>query len=152
AANAEEGLAQARELQPAFITLDGMLPGTDGWVVLKDLKSDPQGGHIPVVMVTVVDDKKRGFAHGASDYLTKPIDRGPLQRLSRKSRPAGEQKRSVLVIDDSEPTRNLVSRLLSSAGWTVDSAENGRVAINHVERARPDLIVLDLMMPDVDGI
>jgi signal transduction histidine kinase/DNA-binding response OmpR family regulator/HAMP domain-containing protein len=152
ATNGEEGLAQARELQPAFITLDIMLPRMDGWAVLKALKSDPRVGNIPVVMVTIVDDKNRGFALGASDYLTKPIDRERFQTLIRKYHPNGDQKQSVLVIDDSEPTRNLVSRLLNSAGWIVDSAENGRAAINHVERARPDLILLDLMMPDVDGI
>ncbi len=152
AANGEDGLARARELHPAFITLDVVLPQMDGWAVLNELKSDPQVCDIPVVMVTVVDDKNLGFALGASDYVTKPIDRGRLQALIRKYHPAGDHKRSVLVIDDSEPTRNLVSRLLSAAGWTVASAENGRAAINQIERARPDLILLDLMMPDVDGI
>jgi signal transduction histidine kinase/CheY-like chemotaxis protein len=151
AANGEEGLARARELHPAFITLDVVLPRMDGWAVLNTLKSDPRVCNIPVVMVTVVDDKNLGFALGASDYVTKPIDRGRLQTLIRKYHTAGDHKRAVLVIDDSEQTRNLVGRLLSAAGWTVDSAENGRAAINHLERARPDLILLDLMMPDVDG-
>jgi CheY-like chemotaxis protein len=83
--------------------------------------------------------------------LTKPVERGRLQAIISKYQTDGGQKRAVLVIDDSEPTRNLVSRLLSAAGWTVDSAENGRAAINHIEQARPDLILLDLMMPEMNG-
>lgn len=151
ASNGEEGLALARQLRPMFITLDVMMPRMDGWAVLSALKSDPQLCEIPVVMATIVDNKNLGYALGASDYLTKPIDRVRLQTLIRKYQREGVEKRAVLVIEDSEPTRELLSRLLSASGWLVDSAENGRTAIEHVERARPDLILLDLMMPEMDG-
>ena len=87
AAGGEEGLRRARELRPDVITLDVMMPGMDGWAVLSALKADPDTADIPVVMLTIVDDKNLGYALGAADYLTKPIDRERLVAVLKQHRP-----------------------------------------------------------------
>ena len=92
----EEGLQRARELRPDAITLDVMMPGMDGWAVLSALKADPDVADIPVVMLTIVDDRNLGYALGASDYLTKPIDRERLTAVLKQHR----RDRPVLVVDD----------------------------------------------------
>jgi CheY-like chemotaxis protein/anti-sigma regulatory factor (Ser/Thr protein kinase) len=150
ASGGEEGLKQARKLHPDAITLDVMMPGMDGWLVLSALKSDPAVADIPVVMVTIVDDKNLGYSLGASDYLTKPIDRKRLAAVLKKYRrdvPGG----LALVVDDDPASRDMVRQLLEDDGWAVAEAENGKVALERVAEAAPDLIVLDLMMPEVDG-
>ncbi|MCS6861422.1 MAG: response regulator [Abditibacteriales bacterium] len=146
----EEGLRRARALRPAVITLDVMMPDMDGWTVLHALKADPDLAGIPVVMLTIVDDKNRGFALGAADYLSKPIDRDRLFAVLRKY---GDQRRAqpVLVVEDDAPTRALLRRTLEKEGWTVLEAENGRVALERIKECRPSLILLDLMMPEMDG-
>jgi PAS domain S-box-containing protein len=155
AANGTEGLQRARELQPDAITLDVMMPGMDGWAVLSSLKADPDLADIPVVILTIVDNRNLGFALGASDYLTKPIDYKRLTTLLNKYCP--EEKRTaptagrVLVVDDDLDARTLLQRLLEREGWLVVQAENGQVAIDQVEQQAPDLILLDLMMPEMDG-
>jgi len=145
-----EGLRLARELRPDAVTLDVMMPGMDGWAVLAALKSDPDLADTPVVMVTIVDDKNLGYALGAADYLTKPIDRKRLAAVLAKFRrePGGG---SALVVDDDPSSRELVAQMLAKEGWAVTEAENGRLAFDRLEGARPDLIVLDLMMPEMDG-
>ncbi len=150
ARNGEEGLAMARELKPDAITLDVMMPGLDGWSVLSMLKSDPSIADIPVVMVTIIDDKNLGYALGASDYLTKPLDRNRLKSVIGRYRHGGGV-RCALVVDDDAAVREVTRRTLESDGWLVREAENGRVALERAEESLPDVVLLDLMMPEMDG-
>jgi CheY-like chemotaxis protein len=143
-----EGLRLAREARPHVITLDVLMPGMDGWAVLKELKSDAKLSAIPVIMITMADDRSMGYALGASDYLTKPIDR---ERLAASVQRYRIGSRSVLVVDDDTDTREMMARTLAGDGWTVRQAENGRLALESVREVVPDLILLDLMMPEMDG-
>ncbi len=152
AANGEDGLRLARELKPAAITLDVMMPGLDGWTVLQRLKADPETQDIPVVMLTMVDDKNIGFALGASDYMTKPIDRARLSAILSRYRCAdSEAGCRVLLVEDDTPTREMMRALLEREDWHVEEAANGRIALECVQTAAPDLVLLDLMMPEMDG-
>ena len=152
ASNGEEGLRLARALKPVAITLDVMMPGIDGWTVLQRLKADPETQDIPVVMLTMVDDKNIGFALGAADYMTKPIDRARLSAILERHRCAdSEAGCRVLLVEDDEPTREMMRELLGREGWTVDEAANGRIALDTLQATCPDLILLDLMMPEMDG-
>jgi signal transduction histidine kinase/CheY-like chemotaxis protein len=144
----EEGLRLARELSPDAIILDVMMPGLDGWAVLTALKADAETADIPVVMVTIVDDKNMGFALGATDYLTKPVDRTRLLAILERYRRAGLP---VLVVDDDPAIRELMRRTLEKEGCLVADAENGRVALERVRERLPGLILLDLLMPEMDG-
>jgi CheY-like chemotaxis protein len=149
ASGGAEGLALAKEHQPELITLDVMMPSMDGWAVLSALKADPATAEIPVVMMTMVDDKPMGFALGASDYLTKPIDKSRvLQVVSRRIAHHGDD---VLVVEDDPMAADIVRRTLEAAGRPSRHARNGREALRLVHEARPSLIVLDLMMPEMDG-
>lgn len=150
ASGGEEGLDLARRLQPSLITLDVMMPGLDGWAVLKELKSDPTLRHIPVMMVTIEGEQDLGYTLGAVEHLTKPVDREKLLQLV--SHHAGPDGGGVaLVVDDDGAMRSLFSRALSEDGWIVDEAENGAQALERATERRPDLVVLDLMMPVMDG-
>jgi CheY-like chemotaxis protein/anti-sigma regulatory factor (Ser/Thr protein kinase) len=147
AAGGDEGLRRARELHPDAITLDVMMPGMDGWAVLAALKADPGVADIPVVMLTIVDDRNLGYALGAADYLTKPIDRERLVAVLKKYR----RDLPALVVDDDPVLRELLGRTLNAAGYTVVGAENGRVALERLRELAPSVILLDLMMPEMDG-
>jgi signal transduction histidine kinase/response regulator RpfG family c-di-GMP phosphodiesterase len=150
AASGEEGLRLCKELHPAVITLDVMMPGMDGWAVLTALKADPDVADIPVIMLTIVDDKNMGYALGAADYLTKPIDWGRLAVILQKYRCA-HPPCTVLVVEDDADTREMLWRLLTKEGWAVTEADNGGVALQHMAESQPHLILLDLMMPEMDG-
>ncbi|HEU4456703.1 MAG TPA: response regulator [Longimicrobium sp.] len=150
AAGGEEGLRLARHARPAAITLDVMMPEMDGWSVLAALKADPALSAIPVIMLTMVDDPGRGFMLGAADYATKPVNRGRLARLLKKYT-CGTPPCPVLVVDDDAPTRARMRALLEKDGWKVSEAANGRAALESMERERPRLVLLDLMMPEMDG-
>jgi CheY-like chemotaxis protein len=150
AASGEEGLRLARQLQPALITLDVLMPGMDGWAVLGALKGDPLTADIPVVVLTLLENSDLGYALGAADYLTKPIDRERLVAALRKHVRCGKNRRA-LVLEDDPATREMLRRMLQREGWTVDEAANGRIGLERVARAAPDLILLDLMMPELDG-
>jgi PAS domain S-box-containing protein len=145
-----EGIRMARELRPAIITLDVMMPGMDGWAVLTQLKAEPELADIPVIMVTIVDDRNLGYALGATDYLTKPVDRDRLAALVRKYRRQGGRD-VVLIVEDDAGTRDMLRKTLEREGWEVAEAENGRVGLQQVARSQPNLILLDLMMPEMDG-
>jgi CheY-like chemotaxis protein len=147
AASGEEGLRLARAARPDVITLDVIMPGMDGWATLSALKADAELVDLPVIMLTIVDDKSMGYALGAVDYLTKPIDRERLVAVLSRYR----RDRSVLVIDDDPGLRSLVRRTLEREGYGVVEAENGRVALDRMREATPGVILLDLMMPDMDG-
>jgi CheY-like chemotaxis protein len=150
AGSGEEGLRLARQFKPVAITLDVMMPGMDGWSVLSALKSDVALRDIPVIMVTMVDDPDRGFTLGAADYATKPIDRRRLAQILRKHT-CDSPPCPVLLVEDDPSTRALTRKMLEKEGWRVSEAENGRDALQSMERERPRLILLDLMMPEMDG-
>jgi signal transduction histidine kinase/CheY-like chemotaxis protein len=144
-----EGLRLARELNPAAITLDITMPDLDGWTVLAAIKGDPALAAIPVILLTILDEKNRGFALGASEYLVKPVDREQLIRVLRQlSMPKGG---NILVVDDDESSRHGLRTALEQIGWQVAEADNGQVALARLKEARPNVILLDLMMPEMDG-
>jgi len=150
ATDGKRGLELARQLRPAVITLDVMMPSMDGWAVLTALKADPATADIPVIMLTIVDDKQMGFALGAAEYFTKPIDFQRLHHVLEKYRkPAGQQ--TVLVIEDEESTREMLRRTLEKGGWQVAEAQNGKIGLAKLDGTVPALILLDLMMPEMDG-
>jgi signal transduction histidine kinase/DNA-binding response OmpR family regulator len=149
-ASGEEAVRAAHEVQPRAITLDVLMPGQDGWSVLSALKADPELADIPVVMLTLLDDRNLGTALGAADYLVKPFDRDQLLRTLTRHCGAGSPGQ-VLVAEDDPATREMLRRILEKDGWTVAEADNGRQALSRIARQRPDLIVLDLMMPEMDG-
>ncbi len=151
ASSGAEALQLARKLYPAAITLDVVMGDMSGWDVLAALKADPQLANIPVIMLTMVDDKNRGFTLGASDYLTKPINREQLVTVLKKFGCEASTPCSVLVVEDDPVTRDVLQRMLKKEGWQVAEAENGRVALEKIARQQPELILLDLMMPELDG-
>ncbi len=143
------GLLRARELKPDVITLDVAMPGMDGWSVLAALKHDPELREIPVVILTMSDNKSLGYALGATEYLMKPIDRERLASVLRKYSRLSHSP--ILVVEDDPNTRDLLRSMLTKDGWSVQTAENGRNALERVTNTRPGLILLDLMMPEMDG-
>jgi len=150
ATSGEQGLRLAHEIQPAVITLDVMMPDMDGWSVLRALKADPTLRHIPVIMLTMMDDRSRGYSLGAVDYLTKPVDREQLSKTLSRYYRDGKSSTVMLVEDDLE-TRDMMARTLTKAGWVVSEAGNGQEALDLLSTKSPDLILLDLMMPVMDG-
>ncbi len=153
AGTGEEAVRLARSQRPDAITLDVLMPGMDGWTVLRSLKADPLTAAIPVVVVSMLEDSDVGFALGAADYLTKPVDRDRLVSTLRRFHDGGRSPgpRPVLVVEDDAATREMIRRALEQNGWVVREAANGRIALEALEREVPDLVVLDLMMPEVDG-
>jgi signal transduction histidine kinase/DNA-binding response OmpR family regulator len=150
AASGEEGLRLAHALRPVAITLDVLMPGMDGWAVLAALKADPALADIPVIMLTIIDNQHMGYTLGATDYLTKPIDWNRLVTLLRKYDCAFPPCR-VLVVEDEADMRNILCRMLERAGWAVMEAANGREALTRLAEDQPHLILLDLLMPEMDG-
>ncbi len=150
AANGADGLLLARKLRPEAITLDVMMPGMDGWAVLAVLKADPELAHIPVIMLTIVENQTMGYALGAADYMVKPVDRERLISVLKKYQCAMPAD-SVLIVEDDAPTREMMGRMLIQEGWRVREAVNGRVGLQRVAEELPCVILLDLMMPEMDG-
>ncbi|KFC64606.1 Two-component hybrid sensor and regulator [Bosea sp. LC85] len=150
AANGEEAIQLARTLQPDVVTLDVLMPQMDGWAVLSAMKEDAALAEIPVIMATIVDNQSIAFSLGAADYLIKPIDRDRLVRAVEKCGPRGAP-RHVLIVEDDAPTSELMARALRQIDCTVTQAENGRVGLKRLNEALPDAILLDLMMPEMDG-
>jgi signal transduction histidine kinase/DNA-binding response OmpR family regulator len=148
-----DAIAKAGERKPAAITLDILLPDLDGWEVLTRLKREAATSNIPVVVVSVVDNPELGIALGALDYFVKPVPAKELiARLSRVkfARPAGEKPR-ILVVDDEVANREWLKRILEPAGYAVILARGGKEAIDLARSRKPDLVMLDLMMPEVTG-
>jgi CheY-like chemotaxis protein len=122
----------------------------DGWSVLAALKHSPETVDIPVIMVTTLDEERtEGIALGAYEYMTKPVDATRLVGLIHELQDGVPG--SVLVVEDDDATRRLMQRALVDVGWDVTEAENGRVALEALEEGPPDLVVLDLIMPEMDG-
>ncbi|MCB9693086.1 MAG: response regulator [Alphaproteobacteria bacterium] len=150
-ASGVEGLRLARARQPDVILLDVVLPDVDGWNLLMGFKRDPRVRDIPVVLVTLADDRTRGLAVGAADYLVKPIRRDALLATMRRVMPPSASG-PILVVEDDEATRDVTQRMLAAEGWHVEAVSNGRLALEWLEdNPLPALILLDLMMPEVDG-
>jgi CheY-like chemotaxis protein/anti-sigma regulatory factor (Ser/Thr protein kinase) len=145
------GLELARRLRPACIVLDIVLPQLDGWDVLSRAKQDPSINDIPIIVVSMLDERGKGFALGAAEYIVKPISsdilRGTIQRLVRSSR----QTATLLAVDDDPLAIELIRASLEPEGYAVLTAAGGAEAISLARQAHPDLIILDLMMPDVNG-
>jgi signal transduction histidine kinase/DNA-binding response OmpR family regulator len=150
ASGGKEGLQIARESKPDLITLDVLMAEMDGWAVLSELKADSATENIPVVVLTMFDDKEMGFALGAADYMTKPVDRERLVSILRKHN-RGRLPCHVLVVEDEPSIRQMVRRFLEREGWTVREAGNGEEAIGAVRESEPGIILLDLMMPVMNG-
>jgi DNA-binding response OmpR family regulator len=145
-----DGLRQAREGTPDAIILDVVNPEFDGWEILRLLKTDTDLCDIPVILVTVLGDRDMGFALGAAEHLTKPINPKELLRLlARVQRP--EIAPDVLVVDDDQSTRAMLRRMLVREGWRVREAADGAEGLEQLARAVPAVMLLDLMMPEVDG-
>jgi signal transduction histidine kinase/DNA-binding response OmpR family regulator len=150
AMSGQEGLRLARKFRPDAITLDVLMNDMDGWSVLSALKGDPDTSAIPVIMLSVMDSRNYGFLLGATEYLSKPIERERLlEILSRYRRRT--QHGSALVVEDDYDSRHILATTLKAEGWTVDEAENGKLALESLSRSRPSIILLDLMMPEMDG-
>ena len=150
AADGQEGLSLARKFHPDLIFLDVLMPKMDGWAVLTALKADASLADIPVVMLTIMNETEMGYVLGASEYLTKPIDRERLTAVLGKYRPAHAGD-VVLLVEDDPATRDVLHRTLARQKWSVAEAENGRVALERLTDQKPTLILLDLMMPEMDG-
>jgi CheY-like chemotaxis protein/signal transduction histidine kinase len=145
----EEGLKLAREHRPDIITLDTIMPGLDGWGVLSALRSDPELMGIPVIMVTIMADQELGYSLGISEYLTKPLNSQALVQALNKH--VGNKPASILVVEDDEALREIVVRFLRKIGMQVSEASTGVEALNCIKKQRPSLVLLDLMMPEMDG-
>jgi len=150
ASDGEEGIRLARRLLPVAITLDVMMPGMDGWTVLSRLKADDIVSKIPVIMLTMMDDKKRGYALGATNYLTKPIDRRCLAQILRQYS-CLHPPCPVLLIEDDAETRDMMRAMLEGAGWAVSQTADAAMALELVAANRPAFILLDLAMPEMDA-
>ena len=145
-----DGPKRAREIQPDAITLDVLMPGMDGWEILRELKGDPITRDIPVIMVTMTEDRKLGYALGATEFLTKPVQRDQLvELLDRYAKDDGGRR--ALVVDDIAENREMLRRALENEGWSVSEAEHGRMALEKMADPLPSLILLDLMMPGMNG-
>ncbi|MEE8311661.1 MAG: response regulator [Candidatus Binatia bacterium] len=149
AASGAEGIELARKIRPVAITLDVMMPGLDGWAVLKRLKADPDTSDIPIVMVTILNDESLAYSLGAAEFVTKPFDRERLRAVLAACRTDGDG--SALVVEDDPSSRNLLVKLLEREGWSVREAANGQEGLAEVRRELPAIVLLDLMMPVMDG-
>ncbi|GEM_PF-1105806 len=146
------GIDMARKYKPTIITLDVMMPEMDGWAVLSQLKADPELSDIPVVMLSILKNKSLGLSLGASDYLTKPVDRDKLLSTINRFIPQDKLENChVLIIEDDPDTQDVLQRTVERQGWSSQVAENGRVGLDKLRQHIPDIVLLDLMMPEMDG-
>lgn len=148
AASGEEGIAAARAHRPAAIILDIIMPHQDGWSVLRSLKNDRELCEIPVILATILADRELGLSLGAVEYLTKPID---TEKLIQTIEACGGGNRDVLVIDDDQASRDFLRRILIKKDWRVHEASDGVRGLGLMKRLLPRLVVLDLLMPEMDG-
>ena len=151
AGDGEEGLDTVRRLSPAGVVLDILLPGIDGWDVLAQLKADPGTAAIPVIVVSMIDERGRGFALGATEYLVKPVGKEQLLAALYRAAAMPEQKRTVVAIDDDPLAIELVRASLEPEGWTVLGAVTGQEGVALIRERKPSAVLLDLLMPGMDG-
>ena len=152
ASNGVEGLEMARSVDPFVITLDVMMPEKDGWTVLRELKEDNALKSIPVIMISVLGNLDLGYALGANSYLTKPIRKDILLEQIEKCIPEDNTDRGpILIVDDEPDAQELLHKILVKRGWHTQIASNGKEALQAIEQEIPSLVLLDLMMPVMDG-
>jgi signal transduction histidine kinase/DNA-binding response OmpR family regulator len=151
ARDGEEGLDTVRKLSPAGVILDILLPGIDGWEVLARLKADPQTAPIPVIVVSLLDERGRGFALGAAEYLVKPVAKEQLLVAIYRAAAVPERKHTVVAIDDDPLAIELARVNLEPAGWTVLGAASGQEGLALIRERQPSVVLLDLLMPGMDG-
>jgi signal transduction histidine kinase/CheY-like chemotaxis protein len=145
-----EGLQLAHQIKPQLITLDVMMPQMDGWAVLAELKDDSRVKHIPVIMLSMIENHELGYSLGAAEYLLKPVDQHQIAQVLNKYS-LSSRHRKVLVIEDDMMIRDMMKHMLHKYDWEVISANNGKVGLEKVQTQQPDIILLDLMMPEMDG-
>ncbi|KMP10938.1 hypothetical protein UR09_04775 [Candidatus Nitromaritima sp. SCGC AAA799-A02] len=151
ALGAEMGLKAIVGQTPYAIVISDMaMPGMDGWEVLTQLKADPQLAKIPVIILSMVDDKNQGYSLGTAEYLLKPVDRNQIGAILKKYRNESSQNH-ILIIEDDPKQRELLRAVLEPKDFTVDEAEDGKTGLQKVTENQPDAIILDLMMPEMDG-
>jgi signal transduction histidine kinase/CheY-like chemotaxis protein len=149
ALDGETGLRLARQFRPSLVLLDAWLPGRSGYDILSELRKDPVVGNTPVILVTVDDDRARGLACGASDYLRKPVSEETLANvLGVYDRGCSGE---VLVIEDDDDAAELIKRCLEQVGFSTQRASNGREGLEMATAKRPSAIVLDIRLPELDG-
>ncbi len=151
ARDGEEGLDTVRRLSPAGVILDILLPGIDGWEVLAQLKADPDTAAIPVVVVSMLDERGRGFALGAAEYLVKPVGKDPLLAALHRAAAIPERQHTVVAVDDDPLAIELVRASLEPEGWTVLGAATGQEGLALIRERKPSAVLLDLLMPGMDG-
>ncbi len=152
ALNGEQAVKMARELRPHAITLDILMPKKDGWDLLAELKSLPETREIPVIIVSITEDRQLGLSFGAIEFFVKPIDRAQLIKVLNNIRIAvGKKKITVLIVDDEPASVELLIDMLKPDGYNVLQAYGGQQGIDLAIEKLPDLIILDLVMPEVDG-
>jgi DNA-binding response OmpR family regulator len=154
AENGNSAFKMALDLQPILITLDIMLPGKSGIEVLEELKADPQTQNIPVIIISTLDNKEIGYSVGAIDYFVKPIDKERLLKRIMEienTKVHKPKEETVLVIEDDISSANLVSTILENTGFKVFKAYDGESGIKLAKNLTPDIILLDLLMPDISG-
>ncbi len=150
ATNGEQGLNMIREVKPKLILLDVLMPGRDGWSILKECKSDKSIKDIPVIMVSQMSQESLAFSLGADDYLTKPIERNKFLKIVKKFVGSNTKDNTILIVDDDENTRDILSRALDDSGFKAITAKDGKEGLKKLDHS-PTLIVLDLEMPRMDG-
>lgn len=150
ATGGQDGLRLARHKKPDAIILDVIMPDLDGWAVLRSLKADADLCNIPVILVTVLGDRDMGLALGAAEHLTKPVDPKELLRLLARVQWSARTP-DVLIVDDDRATREVLRRALVKEGWMVREAANGAEGLDQLTKAKPAVMLLDLIMPEMDG-
>jgi len=147
--NAEEGIRKAKEIHPYAVTLDILMPQKDGWSVLSDLKADPATRDIPIIVLSIIDNKELGFSLGAFDYLLKPFKKEAI--LAALHRIPGTSAKRVLVVDDEPVAVDLLTQILQDEGYHVRGVYSGEEALRALDTSQQDIILLDLLMPEMDG-
>ena len=145
-----KGLQKAKQILPDIIILDIVMPDIDGWTVYKNLKSTPLLSEIPVVIITIGDYQKMAKDFGVVDFLSKPINWKLLSKILEQYKTV-TKSRHILVVDDDSATRIILRKMLVKDGWRVEEAKHGKDAISCIEKDKPELILLDLLMPVMDG-
>jgi len=154
ARDGSDAVDKAKRLLPSVITLDLLLPVKDGWAVMQELKKHPLCKHIPIIVVSIIDEKNLGFSLGAVDYFVKPVNKTDLLEAMEKvhlNPKAGGGRPTVLVIDDDKTATDLIQVILENEGYRVIKAFQGKDGVELAAREHPDLIILDLIMPEISG-
>jgi CheY-like chemotaxis protein len=150
----KDALDVAAHLQPSAITLDIVMKPKNGWEVLAQLKRDPRTAQIPMIVVSIIDQPSMGALLGADEYLVKPVDKSTLLRAIARhvnSRRTVESARPILVVEDDAPTREFIAEMLGAQGYAVATASDGAQARAQVAASLPELVILDMMLPEVSG-